>query len=148
MKHQTHNSMPNLVLFLSKALILEEVLEEHDTKKESPFQSNAYFKRTRKRMYGPACCWRALKSELEREGTKGAHTTLLFCWEVEILILLQQAADLPHLSLSSRLLFSDKLCRPLLTTFILSIWKRTHKLQLLPFPLFIYLFIYFFKAVW
>lgn len=31
MKHQTHNSMPNLVLFLSKALILEEVLEEHDT---------------------------------------------------------------------------------------------------------------------
>ena len=108
MKHQTHNSMPNLVLFLSKALILEEVLEEHDTKKESPFQSNTYFKRTCKRMYGPACYWRALKSELEREGTKGAHRTMLFCWEVEILILLQQAADLPHLSLPSRLLFSDK----------------------------------------
>lgn len=37
MKHQTHNSMPNLVLFLSKALILEEALEEQDTKKGITF---------------------------------------------------------------------------------------------------------------
>ena len=91
------------------------MLEEHDTKKELPFQSNTYFKRTCKRMYSPACCWRALKSESGREGTKGAHTVWQRCCFVgRWRFLSQQAADLPHLSLPFCSVTND--ARPLLAT--------------------------------